>query len=111
VAALSHPNILAIHDFGKEARTAYAVMELLEGETPREKITSRSISARKAVEYASQIARGLGAAHDRGVTHRDLKPENLFVTKEGRVKIEREISPIWVTPGQRHCPATARRFS
>ncbi len=62
-------------------------MELLLGETLRTKLQSGSLPARKAVEYASQIARGLGAAHDRGVTHRDLKPENLFVTKEGQIKI------------------------
>ena len=70
VAALSHPNILAIHDFGRDGRTAYAVMELLEGETLRAKLQTGSIPARKAVDYASQIARGLGAAHDRGVAHR-----------------------------------------
>jgi Tol biopolymer transport system component len=87
VAALSHPNILAIHDFGKEGRKAFAVMELLEGETLRTKLQAGGIPVRKAVEYASQIARGLGAAHNRGVAHRDLKPENLFVTKDGRVKI------------------------
>src|SRR3954463_5785783 len=75
VAALSHPNILSIFDFGRDGGTAYAVMELLEGETLRQKLTS-PLSPRKAIDYAIQIARGLSAAHDRGIVHRDLKPEN-----------------------------------
>jgi TolB-like protein/Tfp pilus assembly protein PilF len=87
VAALSHPNILAIHDFGSEGGTAYAVMELLEGETLRGKLDTGPIPQRQAVDWALQIARGLSAAHEKGVVHRDLKPENLFVTKGGHLKI------------------------
>ncbi len=87
VAALSHPNILAIYDFGSEAGHAYAVTELLEGETLRERLGGDALSTRKAIEYGAQVARGLAAAHEKGITHRDLKPENLFVTHDGRVKI------------------------
>src|SRR5215470_12607253 len=87
VAALSHPNILAIFDVGVHDRTAYAVTELLDGETLRERLTQGAPPLRKVVEYAVQIARGLAAAHDRGIVHRDLKPENLFVLNDGRVKI------------------------
>jgi Tol biopolymer transport system component len=87
VAALSHPNILAIHDFGKHAGTAYAVMELLEGETLRERLREGPLSVRRAAELGAQIANGLAAAHAKGIVHRDIKPENLFVTKDGRVKI------------------------
>ena len=87
VAALSHPNILAIHDFGKHEGTSYAVMELLEGETLRGKLDAGPIAQRQAVEYALQVARGLSAAHEKGIVHRDLKPENLFVTKDGHLKI------------------------
>lgn len=87
VAALSHPNILSIHDFGNDDGTVYAVVELLEGETLREALAPGPLPQRKAIEYARQMARGLGAAHDGGVVHRDLKPENLFVTRDGRVKI------------------------
>jgi dipeptidyl aminopeptidase/acylaminoacyl peptidase len=87
VAALSHPNILAIHDFGSDAGRAYAVTELLEGETLRERLRSGSLPPRKAVEIGVQIAHGLAAAHDKGIVHRDLKPENVFVTTDGRVKI------------------------
>ncbi|HYX19562.1 MAG TPA: protein kinase, partial [Thermoanaerobaculia bacterium] len=87
VAALSHPNILAIHDFGREGDVAYSVTELLEGETLRERLASSAIPPRKAVEYAEQMLRGLAAAHDRGIVHRDLKPDNVFLTRDGIVKI------------------------
>ena len=87
VAALSHPNILSIFDFGREGNLAYAVMELLDGETLRARLSSGALPARKAVEIAAQIARGLAAAHEKGIVHRDLKPENVFVLEDGRVKI------------------------
>src|SRR5262245_3627879 len=87
VAALSHPNILAIHDFGQSEGRRYAVMELLEGETLRELLERGPLSAAKAIEYGRQVAEGLAAAHGKGIVHRDLKPENLFVTRDGHVKI------------------------
>jgi serine/threonine protein kinase len=87
VAALSHPNILAIHDFASDGRTAFAVMELLEGETLRARLSDGRLGVRKSLEYASAIARGLAAAHEKGIVHRDLKPENVFVTGDGQVKI------------------------
>jgi serine/threonine protein kinase len=87
VAALSHPNILGIFDFGTHDGTAYAVMELLEGETLRSKLDAGVLSQRRAIEYALQIIRGLAAAHEKGIVHRDLKPDNVFVTQDGRVKI------------------------
>ncbi len=87
VAALSHPNILAIHDFGHEGSVAYAVSELLEGETLGEALVSGPLSSRKATEYGVQIALGLAAAHEKGIVHRDLKPDNVFITRDERVKI------------------------
>jgi serine/threonine protein kinase/Tol biopolymer transport system component len=87
VAALSHPNILAIHDFGVVDGTAYAATELLKGETLRQRLTSGALPAVKAIDIATHIARGLAAAHDKGIVHRDLKPENVFLTREGHVKI------------------------
>jgi TolB-like protein/Tfp pilus assembly protein PilF len=87
VAALSHPNILSIFDFGSQEGVSYAVMELLEGETLRGKLDSGPISQKQAVDYALQVARGLSAAHEKGIVHRDLKPENLFVSRDGHVKI------------------------
>ena len=87
VAALSHPNILSIFDFGVDRGASYAVMELLDGQTLRDQMGGGSVPPRKAVEYALQMAAGLGAAHARGIAHRDLKPENVFVTRDGHVKI------------------------
>jgi Tol biopolymer transport system component len=84
---LNHPNILAVHDFGTHDGAPFVVSELLEGETLRERIGGSALPVRKAIDYAVQIARGLAAAHDKGVVHRDLKPDNVFVTKDGRVKI------------------------
>jgi Tol biopolymer transport system component len=87
VASLSHPNILALHDFGRDGAVAYAVTELLEGETLRETLSSGPLPPRRAVEYGEQIALGLAAAHEKGIVHRDLKPDNVFVTKDERIKI------------------------
>ncbi len=87
VAALSHPNILAIHDFGTDDGTVYAVMELLEGSTLRERLGQYELTLARALEWAHQIAQGLAAAHERGIVHRDLKPENIFVTRDSVVKI------------------------
>ncbi len=87
VAALSHPNILAIHDFGTEQGVTFAVMELLAGETLRSCLARSALGWRKAVEYGMTLADGLAAAHTRGIIHRDLKPENIFLTEDGQVKI------------------------
>src|SRR5438876_980229 len=84
---LNHPNILAIYDVGTHDGSPYVVSELLEGETLRDRLRGAAFPTRKAVEYAIQIARGLGAAHEKGIIHRDLKPENLFITRDSRMKI------------------------
>ncbi len=85
--ALSHPNILAIYDFGVQDQIAYIIVELLVGETLRSLMMHEQLSARSAVHYAVQISSGLAAAHERGIIHRDLKPENIFVTRDGIIKI------------------------
>jgi serine/threonine protein kinase/Tfp pilus assembly protein PilF len=87
IAALSHPNILSIFDFGRENGVAYAVTELLEGETLRSRLSAGALPTRKAVEHAASMAQGLAAAHEKGIVHRDLKPENVFLTQDGRVKL------------------------
>ncbi len=124
IAALSHPNILSIFDFGTHATgsgpaVSYAVMELLEGETLRERLgsresfsqhgkpaenDSRGLPTRKAIDIAGQIAHGLAAAHEKGVVHRDLKPENIFIASDGRAKIldfglAKQISPAGSSAG------------
>jgi len=87
VAALNHPNILALFDIGSQDGRPYLVSELLEGQSLRQVLEGGALSARKAGDYAVQVASGLAAAHEKGIIHRDLKPENIFITKEGRAKI------------------------
>jgi len=92
--SLNHPNLITIHELGANDGAPYIVMELLEGETLRERMgdDSSSTSAprmpmRKAIDFSVQIANGLAAAHDKGIVHRDLKPENIMVSPDGQVKI------------------------
>ena len=87
VAALNHPNILAVFDIGQQDGAPFLVSELLEGESLRAVLDRGPLPQRKAIEYGVQIAQGLAAAHEKGIVHRDLKPENIFVTKDGRIKI------------------------
>jgi serine/threonine protein kinase/tetratricopeptide (TPR) repeat protein len=86
-AALTHPNVVAVHDFGTHDGQPYIVSELLEGQTLRRTAAAGPLSAQKVLEYGIQMCRGLTAAHDAGIVHRDLKPENLFITHDGRLKI------------------------
>ncbi len=85
--ALNHPNILVIHHIGIHDGAPYIVSELLEGETLRERMGGAALPQRKAIDYALQIAKGLAAAHEKGIVHRDIKPDNIFITDDGRVKI------------------------
>jgi serine/threonine protein kinase len=87
VAALSHPNILEIYDVGSENGVHFAVTELLEGQTLRERVPTSGLPWQKMVEMGAGIADGLAAAHGKRIVHRDLKPENVFVTADGRVKV------------------------
>jgi serine/threonine protein kinase len=87
VAALNHPNILAIFDTGQNNASPFLVSELLEGETLRAILDGGALTQRKTLDYGVQIAQGLAAAHEKGIVHRDLKPENIFGTKDGRIKI------------------------
>ncbi|HPC81779.1 MAG TPA: serine/threonine-protein kinase [Thermoanaerobaculaceae bacterium] len=87
LAALSHPNIMSIFDFGASGGHTYAVMELLEGSNLRQRMDGRALPWRTAVAVAMGVCRGLAAAHAKGVVHRDLKPENVFVQLDGQVKI------------------------
>src|SRR5438128_1666666 len=87
VAALNHPNILAIFDTGQNDGSPFLVSELLEGETLRTVLDRGAMAPRKTIDYGVQIAQGLAAAHEKEIVHRDLKPENIFVTKDARIKI------------------------
>jgi Tol biopolymer transport system component len=91
VAALNHPNIIAVYDFGIEQSETgaqqYIVSELLEGEPLRALLKGKPLPVRRLIDIAAQIADGLAAAHAAGIVHRDLKPENIMLTKDGRAKI------------------------
>jgi eukaryotic-like serine/threonine-protein kinase len=87
VAALSHPNILALFDVGESGGVHYAVTELLHGETLRSALVHGLLPRKRVLDIATQVADALAAAHEKGIVHRDVKPENVFLTKDGRAKL------------------------
>ncbi|HWZ57157.1 MAG TPA: protein kinase [Verrucomicrobiae bacterium] len=87
VAALNHPNILAVFDVGQQDGAPFLISELLDGESLRSSLERGPLPQRKTIEYGVQIAQGMAGAHEKGIVHRDLKPENIFITKDGRIKI------------------------
>lgn len=87
IAALSHPNILTLHDVGTERGLWYAVTELLHGQTLRARMARGPLPMDEAIDYAIEVAHGLAAAHAKDIVHLDLKPENLMVTDDGWLKI------------------------
>ena len=87
IAALSHPNILAIYDLEKRGAVSYAVMELLQGQTLRERLSGGALSPRKATDIAIQIAHGLAAAHEKGVIlyyHRRQDKDSRFRSRQAK---------------------------
>ena len=87
-ASLNHPNILSIYEIDKEGNNQFIVMEFIEGDVLRSLLKSvQSISLDQAIDWVTQTAKGLKAAHDKNIIHRDIKSENLMVTKDGQVKI------------------------
>src|SRR5438132_8030294 len=100
-ALLEHPNIVAVYDIGQHENGPYIISELLRGETLRDRMAGKPLRVEDALDYATQIAMGLTAAHDKGVIHRDLKPENLFITRDGRLKIlDFGIAKLVTQPGR-----------
>ena len=87
VAALSHPNILALYDVGQAGSVHFAVAELLEGETLRSLVSRGPLPLRRAIAVARQVADALAAAHEKGIVHRDLKPENVFLSRDDHAKV------------------------
>ena len=86
-AALNHPGILAVYDVGSHSGVSYFVTEMLEGRTLAKILADERPPVRRVLDWATQIANALAAAHERGIVHRDLKPGNVFVTTDGRAKI------------------------
>ena len=85
--SLNHPNLLVVFDFGTHEGSPYLVTEYLEGETLRQRLERGTVPVRKAVAWATQIAEGVAAAHEKGIIHRDIKPENVFLSRDERVKL------------------------
>jgi tetratricopeptide (TPR) repeat protein len=85
--SLQHPNVLAVFDAGEEQGRPFLVTELLRGESLRQLLRRGPLPVEQARSFAQQIAAGLAAAHDKGLSHRDLRAENIFITGEGWVKI------------------------
>lgn len=87
VAALNHPNILPVYDFGEEDGVAFLVMPLLEGGSLADRMEGRSFPLEQVVEWVGQLAGALDAAHGEGILHRDVKPSNVLVGKDGRLSL------------------------
>jgi len=86
-AKLAHPNILTVHDVGTDPEAAYVVSEPIDGATLREALEVGGLPVSVVTHNAAQVARGLAAAHGKGIVHGDLKPENILVASDGGVKI------------------------
>jgi tRNA A-37 threonylcarbamoyl transferase component Bud32 len=87
VANLSHPNVVTMYDAGESAGRLYLVMELVEGQPLSELLRSGRCAERQALEIVEKVARGIAAAHAKGVVHRDLKPANILVNAAGEPKV------------------------
>jgi eukaryotic-like serine/threonine-protein kinase len=86
-STLNHPGICTIYEIDEEGARVFLAMEYLEGETLRDKIAGKPVRIELLLEWGTQLADALAAAHSRGIIHRDIKPANLFITRAGQAKI------------------------
>src|SRR6266568_5587214 len=89
-SALDHPSICTVYEVDEHEGKAFIVMQLLRGQTLRERIETREgrcpFAINELLVFAVEIAEGLQAAHQKGIIHRDIKPENIFITEQGHAK-------------------------
>jgi serine/threonine protein kinase len=125
LAALNHPNIVTIHDFGQSGGFFFLLMEYVDGVNLRQALRAGHFTPEQALAIVAPICDALQFAHDSGIVHRDIKPENLLLDKSGRVKIadfgiariindpgavlepEAAGTPRYTAPEQKHSPSQA----
>ena len=107
-SALNHPNIVTVHEVGRDGDIDFIVMERIAGLTLRDTIGSSRLPPRTILEYAAQIAGALAAAHDAGLVHRDLKPGNIMVTPRGLVKVLDFGLALQTAPGESSTTVTSQ---
>jgi tetratricopeptide (TPR) repeat protein len=87
LAALNHPHIVTVHEVGVVDGAPFIAMELVEGQSLRERIQSGALARAQALEITAQVARALASAHEKGIVHRDIKPDNVMIRPDGYVKV------------------------